>query len=163
MYNMTGLSQPVKTKKKKNHWFQTGFLMRRSLYITGTFLNGLKKTPLVSSFKSERTLTLAWSFRFLSEAYCMYWALHLRCSFIHSHLFSVLRVLGGLQRSPNEFIPVHKHLRSYRPSLTIWNLPEEIVIQLLKSLHVKDLLSMRVVGINNVLYVMNETKKKSYM
>ena len=54
-------------------------------------------------------------------------------------------MLGGFQRSPNEFIPVHKHLRSYRPRLTVWNLPEEIMIQLLKSLHVKDLLSMRAV------------------
>ena len=56
-------------------------------------------------------------------------------------------MLGGFQRSPNEFIPVHKHLRSYRPRLTVWSLPEEILIQLLKSLHVKDLLSMRAVGV----------------
>ncbi|XP_045213462.1 cyclin-F-like isoform X2 [Mercenaria mercenaria] len=55
----------------------------------------------------------------------------------------VMRMLSGLQRSPNEFIPVHKHLRSCQQRLTIWDLPEEILIHLLKSLHVKDLLSMR--------------------
>lgn len=55
-------------------------------------------------------------------------------------------MLSGIQRSPNEFIPFHKHLRSYQQRLTIWDLPEEILVQLLKTLHVKDLLSMRQVG-----------------
>lgn len=58
-------------------------------------------------------------------------------------LFSVMKMLSGLQRSPNEFIPVHKHLRSYSQRLTIWDLPEEIIVHLLKTLHVKDLLCMR--------------------
>lgn len=55
----------------------------------------------------------------------------------------VMRMLSGLQKSPNEFIPVHKHLRNFHQRLTIWDLPEEIIIHLLKSLHIKDLLSMK--------------------
>lgn len=55
----------------------------------------------------------------------------------------VLRMLNGLQTSPNEFIPVHKHLRKYHTRLTIFDLPEEIIVHLLKTLHIKDLLSMR--------------------
>ncbi|KAL4239671.1 hypothetical protein ACF0H5_000477 [Mactra antiquata] len=55
----------------------------------------------------------------------------------------VMRMWSGFQRSPNEFIPVHKHLRSYSHRLAIWDLPEEIIVHLLKILHVRDLLSMR--------------------
>ncbi|WAQ97413.1 CCNF-like protein [Mya arenaria] len=55
----------------------------------------------------------------------------------------VLRMVGGLQKSPNEFLPVHKYHRSFHQGLTIWDLPEEIIVHLLKSLHVKDLLNMR--------------------
>ena len=62
-----------------------------------------------------------------------------------------MRMLSGLQRSPNEFIPVHKHLRSCQQRLTIWDLPEEILIHLLKSLHVKDLLNMRQVTFLHLL------------
>lgn len=54
----------------------------------------------------------------------------------------VVRMLNRLQTSPNEFIPVHKHLRSCHPRLTIWDLPEEIIVHLLKGLHVRDLLNM---------------------
>jgi len=51
-------------------------------------------------------------------------------------------MFGGANKSP-EFIPVHKYLRSYHQRLTVWDLPEEILIHLLKSLHVKDLLCMK--------------------
>lgn len=69
-------------------------------------------------------------------------------------MISVVRMFGGTQKSPNEFVPVHKCLRSYQQRLTIWDLPEEIVIHLLKSLHVKDLLSMKQVCLCCVLIVL---------
>ncbi|KAH3860757.1 cyclin-F-like isoform X2 [Dreissena polymorpha] len=56
----------------------------------------------------------------------------------------VVRMIGGgQQKSPKEFIPVHKYLRSYSQRLTMWDLPEEILVHLLKSLHIRDLLSMK--------------------
>ncbi|ESO84228.1 hypothetical protein LOTGIDRAFT_108005 [Lottia gigantea] len=61
--------------------------------------------------------------------------------------FSVLKSLGQLQKSPeNAFIPVHCQLRPRtRSSVTLWHLPEEICLHLLKHLHIKDLLNMKLV------------------
>jgi len=60
-------------------------------------------------------------------------------------------MFGGANKSP-EFIPVHKYLRSYHQRLTVWDLPEEILIHLLKSLHVKDLLCMKQVCCCNTFF-----------
>ncbi|XP_033757266.1 cyclin-F-like isoform X2 [Pecten maximus] len=60
----------------------------------------------------------------------------------------VLSALSKLQKSPNTFIPVHMHMQ-LRPrkhnQLTIWNLPEEVLLLILKGLHVRDILNMRTV------------------
>ncbi|XP_050393058.2 cyclin-F isoform X1 [Patella vulgata] len=60
---------------------------------------------------------------------------------------SLLKSLGQLQKSPeNAFIPVHSHVRPRtRSSVTMWHLPEEICLHLLKHLHIKDLLNMKIV------------------
>ncbi|XP_067671880.1 cyclin-F-like [Haliotis asinina] len=59
----------------------------------------------------------------------------------------VIQSISRLQRSPeNVFIPVHTQLRPRtRSSVTIWHLPEEILLHFLKGLQIKDLLNMRVV------------------
>ncbi|KAL3876589.1 hypothetical protein ACJMK2_034420 [Sinanodonta woodiana] len=60
----------------------------------------------------------------------------------------ILKALSGFQHQRNTFIPVHKHLRP-RPqserTVTIWNLPEEILVYIMKGLHMQDLLSMKLV------------------
>ncbi|XP_061174985.1 cyclin-F-like isoform X2 [Saccostrea echinata] len=60
----------------------------------------------------------------------------------------VLSALNRLQKSPNKFIPVHMHLgpRTRSSQVSLWNLPEELILCILKSLHIKDLLSMRAVN-----------------
>ncbi|XP_062599123.1 cyclin-F-like isoform X1 [Saccostrea cucullata] len=59
-----------------------------------------------------------------------------------------LSALNRLQKSPNTFIPVHMHLgpRTRSSQVSLWNLPEELILCILKSLHIKDLLSMRAVS-----------------
>ncbi|XP_064617848.1 cyclin-F-like isoform X2 [Liolophura sinensis] len=59
----------------------------------------------------------------------------------------VLRGLGRLPRTPDQqFIPVHMHLGPRtRSQVTIWSLPEEVLLHLLTGLHVTDVLNMRLV------------------
>lgn len=60
----------------------------------------------------------------------------------------VIRSLSRLQRrSESAFIPIHVTATGprTRSRVTIWNLPEEVLILLLKGLHVRDLLTMRAV------------------
>ncbi|GAB1600395.1 cyclin-F-like isoform X2 [Argonauta hians] len=60
----------------------------------------------------------------------------------------VIRSLSSLQRgSESAFIPIHVTATGprTRSRVTIWNLPEEILVLLLKELHIKDLLNMRAV------------------
>ncbi|OWF42166.1 cyclin-F-like isoform X2 [Mizuhopecten yessoensis] len=60
----------------------------------------------------------------------------------------VLTALSKFQKSPNTFIPVHMHMQ-LRPrkhnQLTIWHLPEEVILYILKGFHIRDILSMRTV------------------
>ncbi|CAI9720459.1 cyclin-F-like isoform X2 [Octopus vulgaris] len=60
----------------------------------------------------------------------------------------VIRSLSSLQKgSESAFIPIHVTATGprTRSRVTIWNLPEEILILLLKELHIKELLNMRAV------------------
>lgn len=63
-------------------------------------------------------------------------------------LFTVLSALHRLQKSPNTFIPVHMHLgpRTRSSQVSLWNLPEELILYILKGLPIRDLLSMRAVS-----------------
>lgn len=65
-----------------------------------------------------------------------------------SFLFAVLSALHRLKKSPNTFIPVHMHLgpRTRSSQVSLWNLPEELILYILKGLPIRDLLSMRAVS-----------------
>lgn len=60
----------------------------------------------------------------------------------------VLSALHRLKKSPNTFIPVHMHLgpRTRSSQVSLWNLPEELILYILKGLPIRDLLSMRAVN-----------------
>lgn len=58
----------------------------------------------------------------------------------------VLNALSKFQKSPNTFIPVHMHLRPRtRSQMTLWNLPEELILFIIKGLHIRDILNLRAV------------------
>ncbi|XP_052068580.1 cyclin-F-like isoform X1 [Mytilus californianus] len=58
----------------------------------------------------------------------------------------LLNALSKFQKSPNTFIPVHMHLRPRtRSQMTIWNLPEELLLYIIKGLHIRDVLNLRAV------------------
>lgn len=59
-----------------------------------------------------------------------------------------LSALHRLKKSPNTFIPVHMHLgpRTRSSQVSLWNLPEELILYILKGLPIRDLLSMRAVN-----------------
>ncbi|XP_060084118.1 cyclin-F-like [Ylistrum balloti] len=60
----------------------------------------------------------------------------------------LLSALSKFQKSPNTFIPVHMHMQ-LRPrkhnQLTIWHIPEEVLLYILKGLHIRDILNMKMV------------------
>lgn len=60
-----------------------------------------------------------------------------------------MSALHRLKKSPNTFIPVHMHLgpRTRSSQVSLWNLPEELILYILKGLPIRDLLSMRAVSI----------------
>lgn len=63
------------------------------------------------------------------------------------YFFTVLNALSKFQKSPNTFIPVHMHLRPRtRSQMTIWNLPEELLLYIIKGLHIRDVLNLRAVS-----------------
>lgn len=68
---------------------------------------------------------------------------------INNHVtifFSVIKGLGRFPKIPeNTFIPVHEHVMRprTRSCVTMWSLPEELILHQLKWLHVRDLLNMR--------------------
>ena len=58
----------------------------------------------------------------------------------------MLNALSKFQKSPNTFIPVHMHLRPRtRSQMTIWNLPEELILYIVKGLHIRDILNLKAV------------------
>ena len=65
--------------------------------------------------------------------------------------FSVPSSIGKckiVRRHPQGNLPVIHRPRT-RSAVTIWSLPEELLLHLLKGLHVKDLLNMRAVSISS--------------